>query len=648
MAPATPLVIQSLRGGLNDQDPPNLLKEDECETANNVEFFWSALGERRWGCDPLNLDASNLTDENRIVHISQWYPDNDVTSPEFWGIGATPGTSVTIAKRSAGVWSEVTPVDPILSASPNIYFITSRPGPASLSPLGKLFWFYDSGVDRTHVWDPNNGPTLRRTGLAQPNPPTVGNGIVFAVPATPRFYRIRIVRQAGLSSQVTVRSEPSTSVAFTPDGVHAPRITRPTLPGESETHWEVEGSFDDATFYRIQSLAIATTFWDDTFTDPSSFAEEGFLSDAIGSYLLIPSAKYGDVDGDRLVMSGHWSDTSLMSTVWWTPTYTSPGAGNDERVPIVTTGGLPIVSNLSLDNYAGGPITGQSTAISGAWYVFKWSRIYKMNRTDNVTQAYRPMTISTSRGAIPNSIFAGIDENGAPCINFLDPLHGPSRIGTGGIQTIRGVRKTWNRVNLNATVVAHGLYYPYKQQAHWWLALEDSNFPNFKLVSQVSEYQTTTGGDVGRGWSTADGRSTEAYCSAVLTELVTVSGVTALRDRPFIGLSDPDFIQRCDHETIVTDAGEAYIATTVTSAFMSAGLLRQWGAMTTALLASANPGTSVAISIIRNFGREETRQYVVDLTPGVNETNVPFVFRFQNSLALSESVSLQFKFSDVI
>jgi hypothetical protein len=356
------------------------------------------------------------------------------------------------------------------------------------------------------------------------------------------------------------------------------------------------------------------------------------------------NAKYGAVDGDRLVLGSHWTDVSQMSTVWWTPVSTDPGVGNDERVPIFTTGGDPINSSLALDSYSGGGITGMSTAIAGSWYVFKWSRIYKLTRTNRVGQAYLPMTMSTSRGAIPGSIFAGADENGSPAIFFLDPLQGPSMISSAGLRTIIGIRKTWNRVNLSAAnIVARGCYYPYKRQAHWWVATENADTPDYKLVLQITELQAVNEYQVSRGWSTATGRITEIYSVGTITEDSIVDGVTTIRERPFIGLDDPDFIQRCDSETVVDDAGVPYIATIISAPMMLAGLRVFWGAMATALLASAVPDTSVRVTLIRDFGKE---QNFIDVPLDPSSHDEPYVFKQQDGLVMSESIAIQVQLSD--
>lgn len=157
------LTITSLRGGFNDSDQPSGLDDDECMVANNVEFFYSALGERRLGCLPVDLTASGLDAQTTPVHFSEHSPNNDIMHPEHWAFTATINASVSIARENGGLWTPVTPVDLVLPVAPAVYYIDSQ------ALNGKLFFAYLSNEDRMHVWD---GTTLRRTGLRQPNAPT--------------------------------------------------------------------------------------------------------------------------------------------------------------------------------------------------------------------------------------------------------------------------------------------------------------------------------------------------------------------------------------------------------------------------------------------------------------------------------------------
>lgn len=623
------LVIPSLRGGMNDTDPPNAIADDQCVEAVNVEWFDTTLGERRAGTEALDVTDSGLDDEDGIVHLTQWFPTNQVDVPELWAIAATPGTSVTVARRTAGVWEEITPADPIDVDAPDVYNIVTQ------ALNGKLFFAYHSAVDRLHVWDPETG-TIRVAGLSQPvAAPTAmdeGVGLVFT---TVRYYRVRFIEQ-NLAGDIVRRSEPSDVLTFTPSGAGAgATVTRPALLGEGETHWELEASTDNANFYIIQTVPAATTTFNDETTDTEDYADLGELSEDIGDNTTLPSAKYLAVDGDRLLLAGHWTDETLQSTVWWTPVQNDPGVGNDERLP------ADLDNTVSLDNYEGGPITGISAGANGTWYAFKWNHIYKFVRTGDRTRAYDVLTLSKSRGALPGSIFSGVDEHGAACIYFWDPMMGPSQLGPGGLQVIKGLRRTQQRVNLKATNrFAFGIYYPKKQQALFWLAADSADVPSLGMRLQVTELRPHPQGGLWRGWSLFDGLMARAQAVTLFNEWVTEEGVVTLSSRPFIGLLDPDFIQRCD--TGGDDNGEEYTAVMLSKPFMPVGLLNKWGGMTCALLAYASSTASVAVKLIRNFGTEENR-IVTGLESDDGEEIVNKVF---DDLYMSETYAIQVEFRD--
>lgn len=618
------LVLGSLTGGLNEDVPPSALATDECEVATNVEFYYSLLGERRAGCDTFDLTSSGLTTKGVIAYLGQWFPANDIRVPEWWAVGATAGVSVAVAKRRGGTWSAVSPDDAITTAAPNIYHLQT------VALNGKLFWSYPSAVDRLHVWD---ATYLRRTGMAQPNAPTgadEGSGTY----ATVRYFRVRYIEKTG--SIVVRRSEPSTALAFTPSGSgKGCRITKPATVSEHETHWEVEASTDNSNFYVIAEVAVGTATYDDETVYATGYSGAGALSENIGTYQLQPSAKYLAVDGDRLLGAGHWTDASLQSQVWWSPVSADPGDGNDERKP------LSVNNWKNIDNYRNGPVTGISNAVNGTWYVFKWKQITRMTRTGDLNHAYDDYTISPERGALPGSVIDGVDEAGAAAVYFLDPTHGPSRIGSAGLQVIRGLKTTWARVNLNAAnVITHGVYYPYKQQVWWWVAVDGEDEPSLILKLQVNQVRwSDETGYAHRGWSLATGRIAQAYCSAVLSEVSITDGVVGLSGYPFIGLSSPDLLCRCDVNT--TDVGVAYKATVRTRPLFGTGLLNFWGVMSGALLASAQAGT-IVVRLIRDFGKE-TNEVTVDLSPEGSEA---YVVEYLDNLKMSEAKCIQIEFED--
>lgn len=646
MAQEQDIAIGSLRGGFNDTDEDHAIDDDQCTEAMNVEWFFSTFGERRAGCEPLDMTGSGIT-QTSVVHISQWFPNNDMTAPELWAVGATPGNPgvpVVFARRTSSVsgtptWSTVALVDACSAAVPGVYEIHSK------EINGKKFWAYPpvNGIDRLHVWD---GSGLRLAGLGQPDAPTLtneGSGNY----SGDRFFRIRHIAKSGTT--ILRRSEPSASAHFHNDagtglGV---TITHPTTmdalnthANEGQTHWEIEASKDDATFYLLTTLPISTTTYNDETVSVSSYSA-GELSEAVGAYLCQPSGKFLAVDEDRLIAAGHTHDTTKQSQINITPVTNDPGVGNDERVPIVDTGGTDIVSTYNLDNNAGGPITGISDASNGVWYAFKWSRIYIAHRTNNVSDPYEIKMLTDQRGAVSGSVFNGIDENGGACVYFTDPQVGPSRIGSGGLQLIRGIRATWKRVNLKATVVARGVYYPYKEQALWWVAVDGSDTPSLGLRLQTSEIQVTTDGEVKRGWSLFNGTLATALSVGLYTEWVNDGGTVTLSTRPFVGLATPNYVQRMDVGT--QDAGVSFSASITTKAFMPAGLLGKWGALVASLLATALTGATVVVRLIRDFGVETTAARSVSLTPIGTET---LIIKDLDDVKMAEARAIQVKISD--
>jgi hypothetical protein len=626
------LVINSLRGGQNDSDLPNNLAEDQAAVLRNVELYYASCGERRLGCVPYDMTGSGLTSLSDIVHLTEHFPTNDITQPEYWAIGATVNSVVAFARKAAGAatWSPVALTDAAISTAPNVWNFQSQ------ELDGKLFFAYPSVQDRLHVWD---GAQLRRTGLLQPPPPTAvdyGSGTFVTV----RYYRVRYTEMS--ATVVVRRSEPSTSITFTPSGSGAgAAISRGALINEGETNWELEASSDGSFYFRIATIPIATpSFNDATDLTVTSYASLGPAAEVIGTYLLQPSAKYIIADADRLILGSHWTNMQWQSRVQWTPVFADPGAGNDERVPLSTGGD----NYVDLDNYAGGGLTGLGQVTNGTFYAFKWSSIYKFTRTGDLTHAYDQLCLTKARGAVPGSIFQGIDEAGRACLYFTDPSVGPCMIGSFGMRDIKGLRRTWQRFTYNPNmngIPARGVYYPDKQQAHFWVSMDGNDFPSYKFVLQVNELTADGNGSAGRGWTTADGTIATAKTVTTWHETTTDGTITRLYRRPFIGLPTPDFVQRCDVGD--TDAGHVYKAQIVTKPYLLTGLLNAWGAMTTALLATANATARLLVSCVRDFGIE-TNTVPADLVASPEDET--FVVKKFDDLVMSESCAIQFQIED--
>lgn len=633
--------IDSLRGGLNDNDPPMALRDDQCQLATNVEFNLSTCGEKRRGCTKITLPAA-FADVNlqAVTFLHRYLPTSDETASELWAMAQHLTTQHVSLQRKTTTWSAVSQTDAIDVTNGNGYQVDAQ------DLHGKLFLAYRSvgGVDRQHVWD---GASLRRTGLAQPvAPAVVDTGAGGAYTGT-RYVRVRYLVMSG--SQILLRSEPSVSTTFGPSGSKTGLVaTKPASISEGETHWELELSTDNANFYRTQTLTVATTTATDTTAYANGYATTGVLSADIGDYSLIPSVKFLCADQDRLLMAGSFENAALASRVSWTPVFgDTTGVGNDERIPITTN------NYLDLDGYEGGAITGMSDPVGGYVFVFKWSHLYKLVRTGTALNAYAAYNLSKTRGALPKSIVEGMDSSGQACLYFLDPKIGPCRLGANGLQACgQDVLSTWRSVNINATVVARALYYPDSRQVHWWVATNGSSFPNAKIVlqtnltrdSRVTEDKIVVSDGVRCGWSTSDNRIAQALATCLYADNIDANVARSMTLRPFIGLAQwtvgastiQDFVQRCDTGDsdgwTTGDTAAFFRAFVKSKPFTPRGILNKFGIKNASLMATAVVGASVTVRGIRDFGLE-TKDVAVPLDPTASET---IVIKALDNFSLSE------------
>lgn len=624
--------LVSLRGGLNDTDPPSALTDDQCTVAENVEFNLSTIGERRKGCVDIDLPAAVTGDANMqaVTFLHRHLPTTDETASELWLLAQHLTSQFFTLQRKTTAWFTVTPVTDIDVTSNRGYQLSAQ------TLHGKLFLAYRAvgAIDRLHVWD---GTSLRPTGLAEPAAPSVANTGAGTYAGT-RYIRVRYTKQ--VSGATVLRSEPSDATTFAPSGTGlSARVTKPAAISEGETHWEVEASTDNANFYRIATVVVGTTTYDDSvaYTPGYASATGAVLSEDIGDYSLIHSGKFLSADQDRLLVGGSWEDTELASRVAWTPVYNDPGDGNDERIPLDTD------NFLDLDGFEGGPLTYLSGSVNGYIYAFKRSHTYRLGRTGQRTRAYEATNLSKSLGALPGSVVEGMDQYGMPCLYFLDPETGPCR--TGGARIIqsasRDILNTWRTVNTDALVVSRVLYYPESRQVHWWIATTGGTTPNFKLVLQTNETRETPDG-VRKGWATATGKIARAYAACLYSDNIDDNVARSLALRPFIGVTAADgYVLRCD--TGITDNGTAYAARLVSKPFVLRGLLSKFGSLSVAILAKASSSASVIVKLIRDFGLESLEKETTLAASAMAETHV--IKQFKN-LGFSGMYAMQLEFKD--
>lgn len=345
-----------------------------------------------------------------------------------------------------------------------------------------------------------------------------------------RYYRVRYTTQSG---GVTLRrSEPSDSTTFVPDGLHSgAQIARPALLSEGETHWEIEASLDNTTFYVISTQLVATTSYTDTDADGSGYSAFA-LSEDIGTYGLIPSVRLLSVDEDRLIVGGSFETEADDSKLRWTPVGNDPSPGQDERLNDTTD------PELDLDGREGGNLADLSRALNGTLFAFKAGHIYKVLRTGQLVGAYEAIVVTKARGAIARSLIEAADQGGRPALYFTDPLVGPMRLGSEGLQQCGAdIRPLWARVNIDASRAVHGVYYSSKLQIHWWIAVDGADHPNWKIVLQTNEIRSTPELGARRGWSVvpSPARIADAYCSCMFAANVESTDPRERRLVPYIG-----------------------------------------------------------------------------------------------------------------
>lgn len=635
-------VIKSLRGGVNNTDPSNLIDTDQCVEMENVELHTSAMGSKRLGTAAINLSSATPfqdTNLDAVTFLFRHLPNDLQSDAELWALVQDLSAQDYGLMRKTSTWAEVFPLDGIKVESGYGLRINA------VSFHEKMFIAYKTTIalDRLHVWD---GTTVRRVGLAQPTAaPTVadeGSGSFTGK----RYYRIRYTVQNG-SGATLRRSEPSESVSITPSTTGAGiTVTKPVTIGENETHWEVEASINDVDYYVIATVVVGTTTYNDEISAYTvGYAAGHLLSADIGDYTVPGAAEFLIVDDNRLILGGSLEDPTLSSQLSWTSVFTEVEMdGNDERIPLDSD------NTVGLDGTDGGSLTGLSRPVRGTFYAFKDSAIHMASRSGIRSRAYDVECLTKERGALKGSVVNAFDQIGRPCVYFLDPVMGPCRLGAMGLQICSwDILTTWQEINLEAVRVSHGIYYPDNQQIRYWIATGDSLFPNQMLVVHLDLMRDGENG-ARRGWVTwSEGRSTTALCSCLFSDNIDDNTTRSRKLVPLVGLIESDgnrdMIQRC--ETGFLDSGNTYTARIISAPFFIGNLLNKIMVMSAVLLAKAASGVSLAIRVIADFGADTTKVKDVnsiDLTPTASEEQV---IRTLDNESLGDIRSVQFEFGDL-
>ena len=397
-------------------------------------------------------------------------------------------------------------------------------------------------------------------------------------------------------------------------------------------------SSDLANFYRMAQIAIATTTHSDSVVYATGYSSTGTLSEDIGDYTTLWSARYGTADEDRLMVAGSWEDDALASRVGWTPVFNADGVGNDERMESDTD------PTLDLDTYKYGPITGLSEPLLGGIWVTKQHAVYKLSRSGKRTAAYAAQLITSALGGLHGSLVSGLDETGQGCLYALDLEQGPYRIGIGGIKRCgEDLRSTWSGLNINATaVVTSALYYPKKKQVIWCIATGSSNTPDKAIVLHVDKSRVFADG-VRKGWTLWTGTRASALSMCLFSSNIDDNAARNLNLVPFIGISGSGLIHRCD--TGNDDNGTAYAGTVTTKPYFMKSPAHQFEVRHAAVMAKATTSAKVDAKCIRDFG-VETTVTVSDVTFTASGSETVVTVPLDNFKGAEMEVA-QFQFTDL-
>ena len=592
-----PLLIANLRGGRNDSDPPEMLPDDQCAEALNVDWWEGTVANKRGGASALGITFSSGGPFTVVGSLLRHVPGIDETAAELWALSA----NVVLGRLAGGTtWVEVTQKDTI----------TASVGVTGASLGGFFFLTLDTAQNRLQMWDPSLSK-VRRVGLATPAAPTVatqgGAGLSFT-----RHYRARWVDISG--SDTRRRSEASTSVSITITDDAGVTVTRPALASEDETHWEVEyANASTGPWYRAAQVAAATT----TYSDTAATISTTNLSASAGINTPPPSFRYVVADDNRLIGAGSYETSGGFTTpknnrVWWTPVLGSNDIGDAERIVFNTA-----LGNGYLDVEAA--ITGLGL-LEGV-YVFAYRRIWRLVRTGIAATPFQRFSLDTGGiGCIRHqTIVQAEDENGTPCLYFLSH-RGPYRIGPNGLQYLGGdIETLWATVNLAAANgVGHGVYHSDKHQIWWWVATGASDDPNVKIVFDTKLGVTVRGDAVRKGWARHTGDSASARCSCLFSNTV---GATMSRDlKPYIGhASITTRIWKCDTSS-ASDEGTNFQAYVETKEYGSLG--NNHGVREGVLIGQVATGVTLTVTVRSDFGLEGTATGSALLTAAGSETRV--------------------------
>lgn len=599
--------IRDLRGGRNDNDPPLAIPEVQVLEALNIDYYGdAALARKRGGATALATTFSSGGPFTGVVSsLIRHTPGADPTAAELFAVD-----SAGVVGRLAGAttWTAPTTADT---------FAANYHEVSGVSLNGKLFLVYDSAADRLHAWD---GSTIRRVGIGTAGQPSAADTGAGAISDT-RTYKVAFVTVS--SSVVVRRSELTVATGSVTVVARQITVTRPTAPGESETHWIPYGASTDGVYHQLTSpIAVGTT----TYVDNGATIAAGEAPPEAGLHTVPTSWKYITTDGNRLLGAGSWESGGRNNRVWFTAVLGALDVGDDERVPNTLT----LKYWVDLDENDGDFITGLSPTLFGNVHVFKYRQFWQLEPTGDDNLPYRKTALSKAIGCIRGkSIVLAEDAAGNPTLYWLSHK-GPYRYGVSGLEHLgNDIETLWGTVNLAAANGScHGVYHADKHQIWWWVATGSAAAPDVRIIYDTERGVTTAERDVRGGWCKHTGQSASARCSVMFANTV---GASMSRDlKPYIGQAVDNTIWKCD-TSATDDAGTAFQAYLTTGVRAPFGLYRKFSIYEALLLAKAASGVTIQLTLTRDFGAEE-RTSTVTLTLVSVEGSATRVFRrFEDS-----------------
>jgi len=554
-----------------------------------------------------------------IAALTTGIPDATAT---ILGSGATIVSSITpVADRTWAVMGvgDLSGVDPTANAN-----CTRRAAPGSSSSLA----IFDSGAPITPPALFTMTANVTPSSSAAITATFQGNAVAYS--AVARYYRVRWTRQ---SAGITIgRSEPGTSVAFTPSGTGtAARVTQPSVANEGETHWEVEASLDNVTFYRIATVVIGTTTYDDSAATTSYNSNP--ISAITGVYTLQKPYKFVRADQNRILGLGSYNTADKQSRLEISAVIGSLDIGDEERVDTTTN------YFLDFDENDSGAPTGLEGPVLGSYIVFKERETFQLTPTGSTSQPYRVDAISKSIGAISAAaITKGEDSTGSPCL-YWQSYNGVYKWGVRGLEYLGRNMEDYvvgptATINLAATKrVAVDCYYPDKRQLWCWWATGSSNDPD-----QGSIYDVISG-----GWSRIPTGDLRAKVRTAFLFSNTIAASMSRDLKPYVGqVGAAKRIWKCDSGT--DDNGTPFQAYVVTRAEEpgGAGFFGEVG--DPMLLAKAATGVTITDTIIADFGMQTSAKGTATLdASAAGETRIS---RRLEGAALSGVTFIQHQIGD--